>query len=760
MRSKFLLYFAIFVFLFAFAGDGLAQKKKPRVKSITATVTVRSSQQPAAQKANERRQSAFYMAWSTLNERYFDKTFGGLDWEKIRAEFAPRVSRAKNDAEFHRLLIEMIGRLGKSHLDIIVPEYFERIQVAKERARVREKEIAAERKEADPGKPDEEQDELFGDKEGKRYGIGVELRMIGDQIVITNVEKQSGATLAGLKTGYVIEKINGVSLKEMIGQAVISGVSTDELRYLLPIELVTEFLDGEAGSSVFLTILDENDTPKEITVERLELNGDTIVLSKNLPEHFLRYESRSLSEDVGYIRFSAFAVPVVAKFCDSLTEFGNKKAIVIDLRGNLGGILVSMIGLSGMLTDKPITLGTFVSRAGSQKFTVASKAKNFKGRIVVLVDGQTMSASEMFAAGLQSNRRAVVVGEKTGGQSLPAIWTKLPTNAVMMYPVSDFHTLAGKSLEGVGLIPDHTVARNRGSLLQGVDNQLEKALALISDDKAFAPAAVTKLSTANGGASELPPPPKPVPAVTSGSGTGSPLPPPPVISTAIAPKPTPTASDERSLKIIADFANAIGGADAVKKFGSYEAKGRLVPSENVELEGEFATAHQTPDKTSVVINTASTGEIRTIYNGKEIYQQSEYGMDQNTKSQVVPSRVDLLSAYFAGLDLDLLKGLKFEGDYQVDGRLRYVLSATSPEGHSIGLSFDSGTKLLVTFSQPGVLYTFSDYRKVDGVLVPYKFELDRIMNIHLDTLTRNIKIDAAMFEKKENCFDKPLVSKN
>ena len=757
MQSRFLLHLAIFVLFLAFPGDSFAQKKKPRVKPITATVTVRASQQTAAQKATERRQTAFYMAWSTLNEAYFDKTFGGLDWNKIRTEFAPRVSRTKTDAEFHRLLVEMIGRLGKSHLDIIVPEYFERIQVAKERARVREKEIAAERKEAVPEKPDEEEDEFFGEKEGKRYGIGVELRLIGNQIVITNVEKQSGATLAGLKTGYVIDKINGVSLKEMISQAVISGVSTDELQYLLPIQLVAEFLDGEAESSVFLTILDENDKPKEITVQRLELNGETIVLSKNLPEHFLQYESRSLSNDVGYIRFSAFAVPVVAKFCDSLTEFGNKKAIVIDLRGNLGGILVSMIGLSGMLTEKPITLGTFVSRAGSQKFTVESKAKNFKGRLVLLVDGQSMSASEMFAAGLQSNRRAVVVGEKTGGQSLPAIWTKLPTDAVMMYPISDFHTLAGKSLEGVGLIPDYTVNRDRKTLLNGVDAQLQKALALIADDKVFAPAAVTKISDLSADNTDPPPPPKPKP--TPGLSSGSPLP-PPVTLTTIAPKPTPGVSDARSLKIIADFANAIGGTEAAKKFGSYEARGRLVPSESVDLEGEFVTAHQTPDKTTVVINTTTTGEIRTVYNGKDTFQQSEYGMDQKTKSAAAPTRTDLLSPYFAGLDLDFLKGLKFEGDYPVDGRVRYVLSATSPEGQSIGLSFDSVTKLLVTFSQPGVLFTFSDYRKVDGVLVPYKFELDRIMNIQLDSLIRNAKIDAAMFEKKENCFDKPIVPNN
>ncbi len=95
-----------------FGVEGSAQKRKPRIKPITATVTVSASNPTPAQ----RRQEAFLTAWGTLNQNYFDKTFGGLDWEKIRAEYQPRVYRARTDAEFHRILEEMIGRLGKSHL--------------------------------------------------------------------------------------------------------------------------------------------------------------------------------------------------------------------------------------------------------------------------------------------------------------------------------------------------------------------------------------------------------------------------------------------------------------------------------------------------------------------------------------------------------------------------------------------------------------------------------------------------------------------
>src|SRR5258708_40097288 len=136
----------------------------------------------------------------------------------------------------------------------------------------------------------------------------------------------------------------------------LNGNSASERRYLLAYEIIESFLNGPQDKSVFLTCLDEKDAAKEFTVPRLKLDGDAISISKNLPEQFLKYESQSLSADVGYIKFNVFAMPVIGKFCDSLTEFRDKKAIIMDLRSNPGGIIGSMMGLSGVLTDKPLTL--------------------------------------------------------------------------------------------------------------------------------------------------------------------------------------------------------------------------------------------------------------------------------------------------------------------------------------------------------------------------------------------------------------------
>lgn len=741
MRSKFLPPLVLFVAALGFAApNAAAQKRKPpRIKPITATVTVSASKPTPAQ----RRQDAFLLAWSTLNEAYFDKTFGGLDWNKIRAEYKPRVDRAQSDLEFHRILEEMINRLGKSHLNLIVPEYFEKIEAAKERARTRGKELAAARKHASAaeGKSGADDEPQPFDDGRKRYGIGVRLRMLGGQLVVTRVEEQSGARVAGIKPGYVIEKINSVSIKEITNQIALGGVSIEKLRDLLALAIEEGFLNGEPDTSVFLTCLDENDQVKEFTVPRLQLDGDIISIGKHFPEQLASYESRSLSPDIGYIRFNAFVIPVVEKFCDSITEFRTKKAIIVDLRGNLGGLLSPMIGLSGMLTEKTTTLGTFYSRTGEQKFTVPSKVKNFKGRIVLLVDRQSLSAAEIFAAGLRSNDRAVLVGEQTGGQSLPAVWTKLPTGAVMMYPISDFHPLGGTSLEGVGIRPDHPVVLDRKSLLAGIDAQLQRAIAVASDESVFAKLSTTARSTENTA--------KP-PEIITGSEEA---PPPPAKLS--APKPlTPPANDERSLRIVSDFATALGGREAVKKLTSYEVRGKMVANEDTELEGDIYAVWQAPNKLAVVLQTTSVGEVRSVYNGKNSFQETDYGLSGDAVPVADPENADFFAPYFRAMDLDYLKGLKYEGEWEVDGRMRHALSATNLHGQSVGLSFYSDTKLLASFSLPGSLFTFGDYRKVDGIMIPFRVEINRVMDVRLSTVKLNSTIDPSEFAKRDKCFDK------
>lgn len=733
MKNRFFVRTAFLLLVAAPMSSGLTAQKKPvRIKPITANVIVSSSNPTPSQ----RRMEAFNTAWTTLNQYYFDKTFGGLDWNTIRAEYEPKVRIAKTDRQFHQILDEMMNRLGKSHLAVIVPEYFEQLEAAQKQARVRGKQIAAAKFKGSAAAADDAGDEpdLFGDPSRFRYGVGVELRMLDNHIVISRVEKQSGAAIAGLKPGYIIDKINGVSVKEMIDKALIDGTSISDLRFMLPIQIGELFLNGEPDTSVFLSCIDETETAKEFVVPRLELAGEAISISKNLPQQFLRFEAFSLSPEIGYIKFNAFAIPVIEKFCTSLGDFGDKKAIIIDLRGNLGGILGSMIGLSGMVTDKSITLGNFVSRTGTTPFTAAAKNKNFKGKIILLVDGMSMSAAEMFTAGLQGQNRAIVVGERTGGQSLPAVWLKLSTGAVMVYPVADFITPKGISLEGTGLEPDYIVPLSRQMLLRGSDPQLDKAQSLAADDSAFK----TKTEV------------KPAPNTVAISDDAPPPPPPARLFTKPPSRP-PAPSDAKSLKVIADYLSAFGGLDSLNRISSYEAKGS---AEIGSSDSSLYAARQLPDKFVMVFNSPEMGEVREVYNGKTSFLQTDYGLDSELYPNLDTSRANLFAPIFDTLDANYLKALKYEGEYEIEGRKRHILSGVDSKGSAVGLSFDAGNKMLVTYTTAGILYTFSDYRKVEGVWLPFTIEMENIMTIKLASVTLNPKLEPTIFEKKEKCFDK------
>ncbi len=470
----------IFLSLALLVADGNAQKRKTRVKPITATVTVRGDKPLPPDK--QRRVASFDKVWDTISLFYYDKDFGGVNWSRTYQEFKPRVIAAKTDLELHRLLEEMIGRLGRSHLAIVPPEYYETLEAAKRASKARESATDVDETPGEEAHDDHDGEPANADA---RYGIGIEIRIIDSKVVITRVDEYSGAALAGLRRGFVIDRINGVSLRELIDRITIMNPSKRVVTQYLPMQITSMFLNGDPETEVELTCFDEKDQVAEYRVPRLSLNGRPISIGSNYPEQFLQFESSSLSDDVGYIRFNVFGVDAVRQFCDALSDLRSKKAIVIDLRGNVGGLIGTIVGLTGMVTEKQMPIGTSIFRDREEKLVAQSFAKNFKGKLAVLIDGQSMSSAEIFAAALRENSRAVLIGERTAGEALPAGAVRLETGAVLIYPAANFLTPAGRALEGSGLDPDINVRLTRSSIFGGVDPQLTRAITVLKDDVAF-----------------------------------------------------------------------------------------------------------------------------------------------------------------------------------------------------------------------------------------------------------------------------------
>ena len=555
-------------------------------------------------------------------------------------------------------------------------------------------------------------------------------------------------------------------------------------RYL-PNQIVEWFLNGEKDSYVTINCLDAEDKSVEFKIRRERLFGQRISIGENYPEQFLKFESKSLSSNVGYVHFNLFALPIIEKFCGALTEFRDKKAIIIDLRGNVGGIVGTIYALSGMLTDSSLDMGTSIYKTGNERLIARSKAKNFKGRIVFLVDSQTISAAEIFSAGIRENDRALIVGERTAGEALPSITLELPTGAVFLYPIANFKTAKGNFLEGNGVTPDFVVSLDRKELLIGTDPHVEKALALIAENKAFPTPGVRLPPPALAGgqirppmAGSVVPTPKPAPSVYQGNsmqglGSGSgPAPRPAQVKTVQGNevrvpetvKPVPeiftkevvAPKDARSLQVIADFVGRIGGQARWKALKSYAASG----SNSGEIKGskvewDFRAYRREPDKYAFILSSPVIGEVRQIYDAKQILLQTDFGTEESIDNKVGSNLLDLFAPIRVLMDDETIQSLNYQGIFARDGRKCHVIEAKTKNGESIGLAFDVETKLLVSYAARAYTVGYSDYRKVSDLQIPFGMDMGRSGSLRLDSIVVDQPIDEAIFIRKENCFDRP-----
>jgi hypothetical protein len=153
--------------------------------------------------------------------------------------------------------------------------------------------------------------------------------------------------------------------------------------------------------------------------------------------------------------------------------------LIIDLRGNPGGIGDVLAQMTGQLVAEQILLFTARTRDEVTDFALRPAESVFEGPVVILIDATCTSSSELFPGVLQEIGRAVIVGEPSPGSVTGGGVTVLPNGAFFMYPYYHIKTSKGTVLEGRGVVPDVEVELDRELLLQGVDLQLEAAIAHI-----------------------------------------------------------------------------------------------------------------------------------------------------------------------------------------------------------------------------------------------------------------------------------------
>ncbi len=390
---------------------------------------------------------SFDHVWTTVKEKHWSADMGGVDWDAVKAELRPKVETAATADEARRVLREMLERIGKSHYGIISADSYS--------------DLAAERESGGSGDGD----------------TGISVRVVGERAVVWRIRPGSPAEAAGVGTGWIITKVGDRPVDRAI-EAVRKAMPDSTTREFASAMVVQSRLRGAPGDSLGVTFLDGADRERALDLVLDTPPGERTQLG-NLPVTRVTFDSRRIDGDIGYFTFSPFLGP--AWLMPQIQEFVGScsgcSGMIVDLRGNAGGMIPMTMGIAGFFVSQPDTkLGRMVTRDTTLNLVVNPRLGGFAGPVAVLVDGSSVSASEILSGGLQDIGRARIFGSTTAGACLPSVVEKLPSGDGFQYAFADYISAGGGTLEGRGVIPDEPVPVTREALLAGRDEALEAAV--------------------------------------------------------------------------------------------------------------------------------------------------------------------------------------------------------------------------------------------------------------------------------------------
>lgn len=306
--------------------------------------------------------------------------------------------------------------------------------------------------------PPEDNERFQEDLTGEFGGIGAELTVKDGLITVVSALRESPAEKAGLKADDIVLKID----------------DTDAT--VLSLNQSIERIRGDVGTDVRLTVAREGESgPLVVTITRDTITVDSV-------EH----------EQVGSVRFitvNQFGADTVELFEGALKDArtAGDQAVVVDLRNNPGGYLDGAIRMLGMvLPDKASLEGELRDRVaviergkkGGDERLIAKGKQIWEGKLIVLVNEGSASASEIFAGAVKDYKRGTVVGATSFGKGSVQQLEPLPNGGSLKITVANWYTPLGSSITETGITPDVVVTLQDGETLGTADTQALKALEL------------------------------------------------------------------------------------------------------------------------------------------------------------------------------------------------------------------------------------------------------------------------------------------
>ncbi len=377
---------------------------------------------PSAMLDRAARERAFDFVWDTIDGHYYDRAFHGIDWRAAGARYRPLALAAPDDEAFWDVLDRMTGELHDAHTRVESPL---RVELRK-----RDESIT----------------------------LGFAFVPVNERFVVTSVFVDSDAWWAGVRSGMTLISIGEEPARQAYEKmkAETRLDSTPQSRHQ---RALRRLLMGEVGSKMTFTFERADASRFATTLRRQRLRVPPMEIHRILPSGF--------------------------------------GCIVVDLRGNPGGAAHAVNLMLERFYPERIETGRVITRTGKPvslffgtleiiklKRVVDGDKDAYRGPVVVLMNAQSASASELFAATLQATGRAKILGQPSCGCLLGFLgYAQVPGGAELAYSEVGFELPNGKHIEGEGVIPDKPVPIDPADLQTNRDRALEEAQALLATMK-------------------------------------------------------------------------------------------------------------------------------------------------------------------------------------------------------------------------------------------------------------------------------------
>lgn len=301
----------------------------------------------------------------------------------------------------------------------------------------------------------EELEELQNKTQGIYYGIGARVGIDADTQLprIASVIEGTPAQEAGLMAGDLLYEVDGTCVQGMDLNSAVALVKGDE------------------GTIVHLTVIREGETDYlEFDVERRKLENETV-----------SYEM--MEDGIGYIQIQEFDDVTVDQFSEALDACRREgmQGLILDLRGNPGGNLSTVCEIARMMLPEGLIVYTEEKNGDREEYT-CDGSRQLTEPLVVLVDSNSASASEILAGAVKDYGIGTLVGTTTFGKGIVQRIMKLSDGSAVKLTVSKYYTPKGNNIHEIGISPDVEVPFEAEAYLEdGTDNQLDKAVEVLKE---------------------------------------------------------------------------------------------------------------------------------------------------------------------------------------------------------------------------------------------------------------------------------------